>query len=130
MTYAEATIQAFQRDSRVSSTTPFTLDLEIDEIAVTINERSNDYEVGGKHISTRVINPYAKTNICRLEAQGYASICTIGGRKSSRNDNYNKNLYIKRDDKPTRNTQMCKACLDIGHCINNPDTICYNVAKH
>ena len=24
---------------------------------------------------------------------------------------------------------MCKACFGLGHCITNPDNICYNVAK-
>jgi len=35
LTYVEATIQAYQRDTRISPDTPFPLELEIDEIAVT-----------------------------------------------------------------------------------------------
>ena len=36
----------------------------------------------------------------------------------------------KRYDKPkVHNTQICKACMGVGHCITNPDTICYVVAK-
>ena len=65
-----------------------------------------------------------------LETQDYASICTMGRRNSSRNDNYKKSSYTKQDNKPARNTQMRKACLGIGHCITNPNTIYYNVANH
>ena len=40
--YAEATLQGYQRDSQITPTTPFPLDLEIDEIAITITERSDE----------------------------------------------------------------------------------------
>ena len=42
LTYVKGIIQDYQRDSRVSSLTPLPLNLEIDEIAVTIDERSDD----------------------------------------------------------------------------------------
>ena len=93
LAYVEATTQAFQRDSRVSSTTPFPLDLEIDEIAVTIDERSDNYVVGDKVTAPRVLNPYAKTHIRMLEATDIASIRAMGHRNSSRNDDYKKVSY-------------------------------------
>ena len=130
LTYVESTIQAYQRDSRVSSLTPFPLDLEIDEIAVTIDERSDDYVVGDNITTNKVINPYAKSHIRTLEATDMASIRAMGSRNHPRTDGYKKGSYKKRDDKPAgRNTQMCKACMGMGHCISNPDTICYNIAK-
>ena len=55
-----STLQALQRDSRVSYMIPFPLDLKIDENIVTIDERSNNYVVVNKITCVQVINPYAK----------------------------------------------------------------------
>ena len=74
LAYVEGTIQAYQRDSSVSSLTPFPIDLEIDEVAVTIDERSDNYVVGDKLTTARVINPYAMSHIRMLEATDHASI--------------------------------------------------------
>ena len=90
LTYVESTIQDYQRDSRVSSLTPFPLDLEIDEIAVTIDERSDEYVVGDNITTTKVINPYAKLHIRMLEATDLASIRTMGSRNYPRTDAYKK----------------------------------------
>ena len=125
--YVEDTIKAFQTDSRVSGDTPFPLDLEITEIAVTIDAHSEDYVVGDKITTPRVINSY-DSKLQMLEAEDIPSIRVLKVRDDTRNNNYKKGGYKKRDNK-VRNTQMCKACLGIGHCITNPDTICYNVAK-
>ena len=46
--YIKTTIQAYQRESQVSVDAQFPLDLEIDEMAVTIDERSNSYTVGDR----------------------------------------------------------------------------------
>ena len=62
LTYVEATIQTFQRDTRSSPITPFPLDLGIDEISVTIDEHSDAYTVGYKAAPLKVMNPYARTN--------------------------------------------------------------------
>ena len=35
LVYVEATLQAYQRDTQITPTTPFPLDLDIDEIAIT-----------------------------------------------------------------------------------------------
>ena len=129
LTYVEATLQDFQRDSRVSSMNSFPLDLEIDEIKVIIDERSNNYVVSNKIASAQVINPYAKSNIRMLETTYIASILAMGRRNQPRNDDYKKVRIKKRDDKPaSRNTQMCKLYLGMGNYITNPDTIYYNVA--
>ena len=121
--YVEATIQAFQRDSRDSKDTPFPLDLEIDKIAVTIGERSKAYEVGNNITPPRVINPYA-SKLRLLNVEDIPSIRVLKRRDDTRSINFKKGVY-KRNS-----TQMYKSCLGIGHCISNPDTICYNIAKH
>ena len=36
------------------------MDLEIDEIAVTIDERSDDYTPGEKPATPKIANPYAR----------------------------------------------------------------------
>lgn len=41
--YVEGTIQVYQRNTRITPDTSFPLHLEIDEIAVTIVERSEKY---------------------------------------------------------------------------------------
>ena len=64
--YVEASLQSFQRDSRVTSSTTFPINLEIDKIVVTIDERSDDYIVGTKTQSPTIINPYVKSSICTL----------------------------------------------------------------
>ena len=92
LVYVEATIQAYQRDSRVSGDTPFPLDLEIDEIAVTIDKRSEDYLVGDKITTPRVINPYA-SKIRMLEAEDKASISVLKRREDTRNNSYKKNAF-------------------------------------
>lgn len=33
------------------------------------------------------------------------------------------------DKQNVRNTQLCKACMGVGHCITNQNPICYVVAK-
>ena len=60
LVYVEATIQVYQRDTRITPTTPFPLDLEIDGITVTINERSNPYMVRDRAAAQRVLNTYAR----------------------------------------------------------------------
>ena len=44
-----------------------------------------------------------------------------GGYQTYKND--------RKDKTKVRNTQTCKACMGVGHCITNVDTVCYVVAK-
>ena len=60
LVYVEATIQAYQRDTRIIPTTPSPLDLGINEISVTIDERSDAYKVRDKAAALRVLNSYAR----------------------------------------------------------------------
>ena len=66
--YVESTIQAYQRDMRSNMSTAFPLDLEIEEIAVTIDERSDNYTVGDNITTSKVINPYARQQLRTLES--------------------------------------------------------------
>ena len=93
LTYMEATLQAFQRDTRISSMTPFSLELKIDESAMKIDERSDSYVIGDNITSAQVINPYAKSNIRMIEAAYIASIHAMGRRIQPHNDNYKKAAY-------------------------------------
>ena len=131
--YVQGTLQAYQRDVTITSTTPFPLDLSIDEIAVTIDERSAEYTVGDKATTPRVINPYAREATARLlESDGTPVIRVMRDRDTYRKPAYDSE-YKKSSDRrgPTnpKNTQTCIACNAYGHCITNKDTICYNVAK-
>ena len=87
--------------------TPFPLDLGIDEIAVIIHEHSNEYGVGDKITSARVINPYTKSNIRMLEATDIAFIRVMGRRNQPRNDNYKKGTYKKRNNNLQVETPKC-----------------------
>ena len=60
LVYVEVTIQAYQLDTRITPTTPSPLDLEIDKIAVTIDEISKANTVGDKAAAPCVLNPYAR----------------------------------------------------------------------
>ena len=59
LVYVEATIQAYQRDTIITPTTLFPLDLEIDEITVTIDERYDAYTVGDKAAAPCALNQYS-----------------------------------------------------------------------
>ena len=54
LTYIESIIQVYPCESQVSVDTQFPLDLEIYEILVTIDERSDSYTVGDKAATPRV----------------------------------------------------------------------------
>ena len=127
--YVEATIQAYQWDTVITPTTLFPLDLEIDEITVTIDERSDAYTVGDKSAVSRVLNPYARMMV-NLDTPSIQAL----GRRDANNKPPDKAGYKRyKDQQETnskiRNTQICKACMGVGHCIKNQDTICYVVAK-
>ena len=131
--YVQGTLQNYQQAITITPTTPFPLDIGIEEIAITIDEHSDDYTVGDKAAAPRVINPYARDSTVRtMDDTGTAVIRALG-----RKDNYRKppsDSRYKRDsdrgNPPTpRSTQTCKACMGIGHCITDQDSICYNVAK-
>ena len=124
--YAEAPLQSYQRDSQITPTTPFPLDLEIDEITITIVERSDEYIVGEKAPAPRVVNPYARDNT--------TSVIRAMGRRNDDRKPRGKGGYLsykndKMDKTKVRDTQTCKACMRMGHCITNVDTVCYVVAK-
>ena len=127
LTYVEATLQGYQRDIQITPSTPFPIDLNIEEIAITIAERSEEYTVGEKAPHPRVINPYARVldnNTSVVRAMGR----TDDYRKPREKGGYQK-MGNRTDKTKVRNTQTCKACMGVGHCITNADTVCYVVAK-
>ena len=101
LVYADATLQSYQRDSQITPTTPFPLDLEIDEIAITIEERSDDYAVGEKAPPPRVFNRYARDNSASV-------IRTMGRRNDDRKlreqGGYQTYKNNKKDMTKVRNT--------------------------
>ena len=110
--YVLSTLLSYQRNRRGNPDLPYPLDLEIDEIAVTIDEHSTEYTVGDqKNTITSLSNPFATSLVVRV-AKGKP----WWGSKSEPRDN-------------EKNTQTCKACMGHGHFITNNDTICYAVAK-
>ena len=113
--YVQGTLQAYQRDITITPTTPFPLDIGIDEIAITIDKHSEEYTVGDKASTPRVINPYARdTTVRTLEDEGTAVIRAMGRR-----DNYHKPTsdpgYKRNSDRGTppqlQNTQTCQVPL-------------------
>ena len=127
LTYVEATIQTFQRDTRSSPITPFPLDLEIDEIAVTIDEHSDVYTLGDKTAPLKVMNPYARTDTMD------APVIRALGHRDNKCSPQTKSTYTYNDKKEDRsgdrNTQTYKVCMGVCHCITNPDAICFIVTK-
>ena len=110
-------------------TTPFPFNLEIDGIAVSINEISNEYTVGDKAAPPRVLNPYARV----MDNDDIPSIHALGRRDASnkppRRAGYKRYNDQQETNPKIRNTQIYKACIGVGHCITNQDMICYVVAK-
>ena len=116
--YVLATILAYQRERKVNPTIIYPLDLEIDDIAVTIDEQSPNYTVGDKaSTNTTVDNPYGMSKI---------NVAKGGSYKST----YKSTGYKPNNRKKERDTSTsCKACMGIGHCATKPDSICYTLAK-
>ena len=121
--YVLATLLSHQRDSRSDNESQFPMDLEIDEIAVTIDERCPEYKVEDDFSKTEeIVNPYVTTPVVRM-AKG----------RTHQDDNETKpawqfkKKYTGKND--NTNAQICKACGGYGHCITNNDTICYTSAK-
>ena len=129
LVYVEATLQSYQRDTNIAPTTPFPLDLDIEEIEITISERSDAYTIGVKTTTPCIVNTYARV----IDNTNTPVIRTMDRRDGNRKP-YDKGGYTKfkdrQSDKPkVRNTQIRKACMSVGHCITNLDTIYYVVAK-
>ena len=108
--YVKSNLLTYQQERSYSINTTFPIDLEIDKIGVTIDERSPEYEVG----ASPTANPYA--------TQGSIRAMT-GSRR-----NYNK----QRDHKQKQSTtgKPCLACGAVGYCISDTEKICYQMAKH
>ena len=120
--YVLAAVLAYQRDRRLNPTIVYPLDLDIDEIAITITERSPDYIVGEQSTKTPSFsNPYATDPVINV-ARGNSTY----SRKYDNNKFKDKNGYSRNN----RDTSLtCKACMGVGHCATNPDNICYTLAK-
>ena len=120
--FVEATIKLWQRDMKANMTTAFPLDLEIEEIGVTIEERSDNYTVGDKVTPPKIQNLYARM----MESEDKPVVRAT----RNRNNSYSKQgSHSQSNNTSTKNTQTCEACLGVGHCITNTDTVCYHTAK-
>lgn len=67
--YVEATVHARQNKYRLDEHTIFPLDLEIDEIAVVIDERSDNCTVGNNITIPKITNPYAKGKYINIRSK-------------------------------------------------------------
>ena len=110
--YVKNTLQAYQRERSMNQSCIFPIDLEIDEIGITIDERSPDYVVGELATTTPTITR--------------GVINAFNRRSFQQNQNNDKNHRSKNIDKSI----ACKGCGGRGHCITNPENICFIMAKH
>lgn len=101
--YSESTLQAYQRDFRDNVLTLFPLD--IDDIAVTIDERSENYTIGNNTSGPRVMDPYAKSIVQVIESNSAPIVSAMGQARKNNG---------KKDD-ASYNTQTCKAYINNGH---------------
>ena len=124
--YVLVTVLGYQRDCRLNPDIIYPMDIEIDEIAVTIDERSVEYNVGEHQDSgiksNTFVNPYASSPTINV----------------ARGGTWNKKLYEKNQDtrygnqqrgKGRDNSLECKVCMGVGHCATHEETICYALAK-
>lgn len=120
LNYAESVLQAYQRDSLLNPDTPFPLELQIDEVGVTLDEHSDEYTVGDK--ATAVKSTYSSDTRPVIHAF----------KSRPRQYDERKRKPFKPDydaKKPMRdNTKTCRACLSLGHCVTSGD-ICYPLTK-
>ena len=128
--YVLAAVLTYQRDSRAEPLIMYPIDLEIDEIAVTIDDRSEEYNVGDQEEvgvkKQRYINPYGNTSTINV-ARGrvpYKKPYEKKGYEKGGNQYGSTRTHNIRD-----NSITCKACNGIGHCATREDTICYALAK-
>ena len=107
LNYVKATIQAYQRGSRINIDIQFPLDLEIYEIEVTIDERSDNYTSGDNATPLKVVNLYASGNkVRRLEVQEVESIRAMRKREHTQPVTRQKSRYkIELIDPPK--TRKC-----------------------
>ena len=105
--YVDATLLSYQREIRVNKAASFPFDLDMDEIGVTIDERSPNYTVGESQTRTPTVT------------QGLIRAMT-----AKKGTKWTHNTNVKETSE-----KLCKVCFGSGHCISNEDDICYNLAK-
>ena len=94
----------------------FLLDLEIDEIGVTIDERCPNYTAGDENTSEDASTIYRPGVIRAMK----------GKYRTNQNNSFDNAV-----GKTKGNVKhiLCKACGGINHCVTDPNTVCYNMAK-
>ena len=119
--YVENSLMAYQRDVITNPTVAFPLDLELDEISVTIDERSDAYTVG-THVSLLIpsLSSTLGTGFIRQPKSSSA-------HRRSRSDNQSHNKSSSR--KPPDISLKCKACHNFGHSVIVEGLVCYTFAK-
>ena len=127
--YVLAAVLGYQRDSRANQSIIYPIDIEIDEIGVTIDERSTEYTVGDqKEIGVtkqKYVNPYGNTSTINV-ARGR----NFFKKFDKKSDETGTSQYESTRPYKTRdNSITCKACNGMGHCATKDDTVCYALAK-
>ena len=115
--YVENSLMAYQRNVITNPTVAFPLDLELDEIDFTIDERSDTYSVG-THVSLPIpsVPPTFGTGFIR-------QLKSSSTHRRSRSDNTSHNKSFSR--KPPDISLKCKACHNFGHCVTVEGSVCY-----
>ena len=111
---------AYQRDVITNPTVALSLDREVDEISVTIDERSDAYTVG-THVSLLIpsLSSTLGTGFIR-QPKSSSTHCR------SRSDNQSHNKSSSR--KPPDISLKCKACHNFGPCVIVEGSVCYTLA--
>ena len=102
------------------------MDIEIDEITVTIDKRSVEYNVG-KHQDSGI---KSNTFVNRYTSSPTSNVARGGTWNKKPYEKTQNNRYGNQHRSTNRDKSItCKACMGIGHCATNEDTICYTLAK-
>ena len=132
LSYVESSLQAYQRDSRLNPAITFPLELEFDEIAIIIDEHSEDYACGEKSTLPRSI--FNDNNINGI-VYTFPIVRSLGKHTTPyrKKERYDTRKIDRRPHDDGRRPKgkpnvTFKACLGFGHCVTQGD-ICYSLAK-
>ena len=115
--YVEYSLTDYQCDTITNPTIIISLDLVLDGIGVTVDERSDVYTVG-KHVPLPI-----PSLLSTLDTGFIRQLMSSSTRHRSRSNG--KFSYTKPLDIPLK----CKACHNFGYCVIADEDVCYTLAK-
>ena len=126
--YVLAAVLVYQRDSRADPSNLYPIDIENDEIAVTIDNRSPKYIVGDQEemgvTKKKYVNPYGTTSTINIARGQNPYKKTYGKKAYEKGPNQYGRQYRPRDD-----SIIYKVCSGRGYCATREDTIFYALAQ-